>query len=845
MATFYWRGSTGRFDLSAGWQIADANGTLSAATRTPTTSDTVVFDTTPMTLTGDSILFGTLDFQLPGSLGAINLGGHRLVLFNSAQLGGSAEHFAGPGVIETDAVAVVPYNGSALSLQLTDCASWMNNGLVVDAGRIALGGGTSDIVAITNSPGAMFAIAADGIAFLTSPGGPNNYFNNFGTLDKVAGDDLTTIAVPVMNSGVILADRGTLELDAGSVLSGTIGGGEGQVRLAGTFGLPANVTDVVTFASGAYLGGGDRGSAVLSGPGTLASTGSVSLVTSSAPQVLLAGGATWSNAGTILAAAVLTMGARIGDAATLANQAGASFVIPGNSGITAFDASGSYKFINAGTLIKSGGAGDSRICVPLYNSGSIGIATGTLEIAAGGSFAGTVSGHGTLAFTGGISTIAANAVISVSALAVTGGTLDCGKLENSGHASWNGGAIVLDAGLSPNPILQNDAGATLTIAANGQRLSAIGGTSAISNKGTLLIDGGSRAAYLDAPLLNDGFVRLVRGTLALDAGGRSNGALLDAAQGGTLLFGGGAFTITGGAYTVRDTVLNGGTLDLSSADAANFGASLRLTAGNLKLGACDASAQAIVQQAGGTISGDGVLTVTGNASLQGGLQSGAGITRLLGGSVLGSGFTLDGGRTLENDGWLNWSTGNVVLGSGTTIENIGVLSIATAGSIGGNGVIENEGVIAVSVSSGHAEIDAKLVNLGIVRVSSGTLDILQPVSGGGMFDIDGNARLDFASIVQPGGSIRFLGGGGTLALDGPGAFGATVAGFGGSNALDFAAIDFAWHPTCRYVAGSAGGTLTVSDGMHTAAVAFLGNYTQPGFQLTADDHGGTLLHYAN
>jgi hypothetical protein len=44
---------------------------------------------------------------------------------------------------------------------------------------------------------------------------------------------------------------------------------------------------------------------------------------------------------------------------------------------------------------------------------------------------------------------------------------------------------------------------------------------------------------------------------------------------------------------------------------------------------------------------------------------------------------------------------------------------------------------------------------------------------------------------------------------------------------------------------STGGTLTVSDGRHTAAIALLGNYMAGSFVAVADGHGGTLVTETN
>ena len=42
----------------------------------------------------------------------------------------------------------------------------------------------------------------------------------------------------------------------------------------------------------------------------------------------------------------------------------------------------------------------------------------------------------------------------------------------------------------------------------------------------------------------------------------------------------------------------------------------------------------------------------------------------------------------------------------------------------------------------------------------------------------------------------------------------------------------------------AGGTLTVSDGRHTAAIALFGNYIAGSLVIAADGHGGTLVTQA-
>jgi hypothetical protein len=65
--------------------------------------------------------------------------------------------------------------------------------------------------------------------------------------------------------------------------------------------------------------------------------------------------------------------------------------------------------------------------------------------------------------------------------------------------------------------------------------------------------------------------------------------------------------------------------------------------------------------------------------------------------------------------------------------------------------------------------------------------------------------------------------------------------------IDLPDIAFGAHTTLAYTANAAGtgGTLTVSDGRHTAAIALLGNYMAGSFVAVADGHGGTLVTQAN
>jgi hypothetical protein len=84
---------------------------------------------------------------------------------------------------------------------------------------------------------------------------------------------------------------------------------------------------------------------------------------------------------------------------------------------------------------------------------------------------------------------------------------------------------------------------------------------------------------------------------------------------------------------------------------------------------------------------------------------------------------------------------------------------------------------------------------------------------------------------------------GTLTLDASTEFAGTVAGLAPGNYLDLPDIAFGAVSTLGYAAnsGNTGGVLTVSDGVHNANIALLGQYAAASFVTASDGHGGTLI----
>jgi fibronectin-binding autotransporter adhesin len=114
-------------------------------------------------------------------------------------------------------------------------------------------------------------------------------------------------------------------------------------------------------------------------------------------------------------------------------------------------------------------------------------------------------------------------------------------------------------------------------------------------------------------------------------------------------------------------------------------------------------------------------------------------------------------------------------------------------------------------------------------------------SGTAPASVGGGATLE---INTPDSSnVTFTGSSGKLVLDQPDTFTGTVAGFAAQDGIDLSQIAFGANTTLGYAenAGHTGGTLTVTDGTHTAAIALLGNYMASTLVAGADGHGGTLV----
>ena len=85
-------------------------------------------------------------------------------------------------------------------------------------------------------------------------------------------------------------------------------------------------------------------------------------------------------------------------------------------------------------------------------------------------------------------------------------------------------------------------------------------------------------------------------------------------------------------------------------------------------------------------------------------------------------------------------------------------------------------------------------------------------------------------------------GAGTLQIDNSSSFTGTITGqLATGDVIDLADITAGASATIGYTGHNSPGTLTVSDGTHTASIALLGNYSLATFTASSDGHGGTSV----
>jgi len=134
----------------------------------------------------------------------------------------------------------------------------------------------------------------------------------------------------------------------------------------------------------------------------------------------------------------------------------------------------------------------------------------------------------------------------------------------------------------------------------------------------------------------------------------------------------------------------------------------------------------------------------------------------------------------------------------------------------------------------------------VLWANGGNITVNGDVTGSGTAKIDGAATLEFAGASSAGTTFD-MGAAGTLKLDLAALFTGTVSGFAQGDKLDLVDIAMMNATSMNYAVSQdgSGGTLTVTDGTHTANIGLLGQYDPAGFQATTDGDHGTMITYTH
>jgi RHS repeat-associated protein len=377
----------------------------------------------------------------------------------------------------------------------------------------------------------------------------------------------------------------------------------------------------------------------------------------------------------------------------------------------------------------------------------------TAKVTSGTNKVAVVQGEGTLKIEAStLEVVSATEASNIKVLTMgSSGVLSgAGTLEVSGTLNWaktstmsGAGSTVLLPGATASTTFTttatlkrrqfvNEGTFTMT---SGTLISSEGGT--FVNVGTLQkVNTG--ATSVEVPFENKGLVNAQSsGTLSFPSGGSSTSASeWKAAEGSSVRFSGGSFSLSGGTWSGLIVITNSGTavsvegvkgsaaqVEIGSSASLNVAGSMtvsKLTMGN-----------------SGTLTGAGSMNVSGALNwAKTSTMSGSGSTVILPGAAASMTLTTTATlkqRTLVNEGSFTMSSGTIEMSNGTTINNSGTFTAnTTAGEAistgSGASLLRNTGVFQKTSGTSTTEVRPEFKNSGVIKETSGHLKILHPVT---------------------------------------------------------------------------------------------------------------------
>jgi autotransporter passenger strand-loop-strand repeat protein len=823
-----------------------------------------------LTLGAGYFISGIVDPQSGNN--TFQLGGFGSDTFNLSSIGAAAQY---------QGFTIFNVVGGTWTVSSASTAHW-----TIKAGTLEITSGGA-LTSTTVSSGGVLAIdsgaAVSGVTIKTGA-----------TLELFGGIPLPSgVTIPAgatlgvgggVYSGLIVSSGHTLKvLSGGTDLDATVR--SGGALIVGSDGTDSGATILKGGVEKVTFGGASIDVALKSGGTEIVSGGGVAsdtnvssggaLVVSSGgtadPSTIFSGGSeTVSAGGTDLGAQVA--GGRLfvlsgGTAVGGAISSGGTEIVSGHG----FDASATV-FGGGKLFVRSGG---SAVDITIASGGTaINSVGGSFDAAVSATDFGTLINSGAVNVQNGATqTVGAAALNNAGSINLLG-TFSATELLIEQNVTLSGGGTVSMSG--NQSLITGGSGFTLTNV-NNKIIGAgeIGDSHfTINNQSSGVINGNGTAIRLElvANVTNAG---LIEGTT-------SQGLFIDSA---TLINSGTIAALGTGASVVitNETVINSNPKALIL--ASGNGAQVKLVGETIVGGTLKTSAGGTIAAQFGAVSGVTIaassLIEVNNVIFSGGTIGAGAVVETSGGNVVVSGTVSNGGTLFANSAGDQVSiTLGAVVNGGVALINNGIVKIAGSSGESVKFLPLGEGGLAIAdkadqtsafsgrvsgFGGGDHSNNVQFINLPSVTFnpnvswsyvsanSSNTSGTLFVSSGGLVAAINfvgaySSGNLEFGDGAHASGAIS-----GTVTIRDPVVpNGGTVSSDTAGSSLPHSGIDlpdiaFGAQTTLAYAQNAAGtgGTLTVSDGRHTAAIALLGNYMAGSFVAVADGHGGTLITDAN
>jgi hypothetical protein len=659
---------------------------------------------------------------------------------------------------------------------------------------------------------AVFALQLFTIMFLSFAGfSQTTYTWNGGAGNWNIASNWSPNGVPGVNDNAIIHNGTVLLTNDATVTGFTLNGGTlygaGKLSISGT----------LTWTSGDMAG-----DTTLAGSDTTEVLHGAAMVLSGANskdlrnRVLINGGtASWIDAGSF----------ELKNNSKFVNKAGAIFNIQTDAFMNTTDPN-TIGFENAGTVTKDAGSGIATIDVFFSNTGSFNISAGTLRFDKGGNSTGgtfsatsgntinflqgvftfdnvTIDGSGTIQITGDSVAVTGSGltVNSTATLELANGSLGGGNgpITVNGTLNWNKGSIhgpatvtvngtviftgtsadiidnttltingsalftgTGDIRLTKNAVLNNTSSATFQIQTDALIDYSPPGGGTFTNSGTITKSGGAGTTTIDVYFVNSGILNVNSGTIFLDRGSNTNGAV-NLASGGTLMVGdeNHVFSTTASINgegnmnfdgTSGNTNFNGsyganGTIGVSKGilnfnGIYNGNGTISITNGTLNLNTNITLLQ--LNQSGGLLVGPGSVVISHAFNWSGGtIRNSSSLTSDSSMTIEGSALKILDGGIVQNNG-----AATVIGGGDIDLKNNAQLVNQAGGTIDfqsdmlidfaspDGGTFTNAGTIMKSAGVGDLLIDVAFTNSGTTNISSGSLKLIRSSNGnGGSFNV--------------------------------------------------------------------------------------------------------------